>query len=679
MLIERIKVKNFASYKDAEIDLSKLGGTIAVFGDTGSGKTTFFVDAPTVALYGRAYGQMYSEYAKEVIPSGETYSIVEVDIRIKDKKYRVWRKLYREKPSEAKLIEIDENGNEVRNIAIGVRAVDTKIAELVGFDFQTFLTTVVVRQADVARIISKDISPSERRSIFLKAFNIDFSKHKEKSKNLLEESRRKKVSLEKEKEILQSDVGKKYEYERKLKQLNEEISKIETELTVKRSILQNINDELKSYETARKKLENEKNSLLKVQGWLERIKDLKNEIIKRDKLKEDVKELENKARKLEEFEKELKNYTDKLSEIERECGRVEGKFNYLKESMEKLDSKCPVCKRPITIDIRKHLEEEIQKLDIQKRNYLKEKENIENQRKKLEEKRKESEIAKAVLEEKREQLKKISENEKKLEELESTCLSFYGSIPGLKEIEEKISGVDGKIKSLDSLIEKKEKEKDELASILLSLEKNQSEKKGNITAVKKEIENIEMKEKRLEEVNKELKETEKCIQVFSILYEEIFHEKGFPLTLLKRYLSLVEDKTRNFLRNFLPEWNAKILATEDKVAIDISDGKSERDLVTYSGGEMVLIGFAIRLAIARVLAEERIVTAPKFLIVDEGFGPLSNEFREKVLETFSELITNYEKIIVISHVTEIIESPYFADRIRIYKDKNGRSFFMYLK
>jgi exonuclease SbcC len=228
-------------------------------------------------------------------------------------------------------------------------------------------------------------------------------------------------------------------------------------------------------------------------------------------------------------------------------------------------------------------------------------------------------------------------------------------------------------------MEKREEEKEKLTNIAQALEKNQAEKKGNIAIVKKEIENIETKEKRLEEVNDGLEKIDKSIQVFTLLAEEIFHEKGFSLTLLKRYLNLVEEKTRNFLKKFLPEWNVKILTTEDKVMIKISDGKTERDLVTYSGGESVLIGFAIRLGIAKVLSEERIATSPKLLIIDEGFGPLSHEFREIVLKTFNELATYYEKIIVISHITEVIESPYFADRIKVYKDENGRSFFIHLQ
>ena len=60
--LEKIKVENFATYKKAELNLNQLGSTISVFGSTGAGKTTFFVDAITLALYGRAYGQLEKKY-----------------------------------------------------------------------------------------------------------------------------------------------------------------------------------------------------------------------------------------------------------------------------------------------------------------------------------------------------------------------------------------------------------------------------------------------------------------------------------------------------------------------------------------------------------------------------------------------------------------------------------------
>ena len=164
----------------------------------------------------------------------------------------------------------------------------------------------------------------------------------------------------------------------------------------------------------------------------------------------------------------------------------------------------------------------------------------------------------------------------------------------------------------------------------------------------------------------------KRLHALNYLYRYIFHEKGLPLILLRTFLERVEYWADYYVSRFLPGKSIRIDIHGDEVSIIVYDGATIRDLTTYSGGEMVLLGFAIRLGIARTLAEKAGIT-PHFLIIDEGFGPLSSEFREELLKTLNELQRDYEKIIVISHVDEVKESPYFESQIHVYKDDRGIS------
>lgn len=70
-------------------------------------------------------------------------------------------------------------------MAFGVKEVEHMLDLIVGFDYQTFLNTVVVRQGDVAALISQE--PRGRRDVFLRAFDVDFTRHKEKAQMRREE------------------------------------------------------------------------------------------------------------------------------------------------------------------------------------------------------------------------------------------------------------------------------------------------------------------------------------------------------------------------------------------------------------------------------------------------------------------------------------------------------------
>ena len=102
----------------------------------------------------------------------------------------------------------------------------------------------------------------------------------------------------------------------------------------------------------------------------------------------------------------------------------------------------------------------------------------------------------------------------------------------------------------------------------------------------------------------------------------------------------------------------------------------ERNIKTFSGGETTLMGFAIRLAIGKMLAELYAGTKrPRFLIIDEGFGPLDEDLRIKVAEALSALRNNdeYEQIIVISHQQELKNHAVFQTIIEITKDHRNIS------
>lgn len=251
--------------------------------------------------------------------------------------------------------------------------------------------------------------------------------------------------------------------------------------------------------------------------------------------------------------------------------------------------------------------------------------------------------------------------------LEKQATKLHQQIGNMHELEKNLAEFQDREASLKI-------ELNEIDRQIEALHKKKIEAKTNARILAQRLVDLIKMERKLKTLKRKLVELENLHQAYKILAEEIFHDRGLPTSLLHQYLAEVEDNARNLLQSFLPEMDISMQVDEKgQVEIRVSDRGYYRELATYSGGERILLGFAIRLAIAKTLATKHLVTAPKFLIIDEGFGPLDKQFREQVLNILYRLTQDYQKIIVISHVDEVKQSPYFATYIRIKKDSNRGS------
>ncbi|WP_038016362.1 AAA family ATPase [Synechococcus sp. PCC 7335] len=106
----------------------------------------------------------------------------------------------------------------------------------------------------------------------------------------------------------------------------------------------------------------------------------------------------------------------------------------------------------------------------------------------------------------------------------------------------------------------------------------------------------------------------------------------------------------------------------DTLDILIADAKGTRPYETYSGGEAFRVNFAIRLAIARLLAL-RSGTALQMLIVDEGFGTQDKAGCERLIAAIEAIAPDFACILTITHMPHFREA--FQTRIDVYKDNDG--------
>ena len=795
MKINKIILENFASYKKAELDFDKLGNMINMYGSTGSGKTTLIVDAITFCLFARAYGVEKIESLKYVIPANSNKSKAELIFTIHDKKFKITREVYKDKPSLA-ILEEFKNNSWIK-ISASVKYIDEFIKEKLNLDYKTFLSSIVIRQGDVINLL--EASPSERREILLKAFNLDFSKYLEKAKEKRDKIEKEIVMLQSQIETFKTVISKEDEYRKELtkyleeKKYAEESKKVLENRRIKESekfnqIQSKINElkekiiEYKKYKEKYdelinrlnkineeiNKIENEiknKENLIKEKEEIENKINKFNEIInyqyqynlkqnERNNLLKDLKRLEEEIKEIEEAEKkyiDLEKIKEKYSELEvkyldlnlkyedkvKEKASKEALLQQLREYLNVLKTSkegiCPVCKTKLSeekiLELEEHYINEINNLEKEIKYLSEEISNLDKERNSLNEELNEIEKELALEEHlkniiskkndiytefnsKKEELinldnqinelskilnnyKNINiENEKrKLEKLKEEKIQKITTIENYEknlnnfikeatEIENQLKELEIKLKEVPNLdefnylqneLEKQRKIIEEIDRSINEYSQKIGQYEGFIDSIEKNLKDIEEKKIKIKEIEEKINENKKTKQIYEILCNDVFNERGFPLVLLNSYLKDIEAFMNDNLSKVLPGKTVEIRHSEGKIEIIVRDDLYSRELATYSGGEKTILGFCLRLALAKVMALHRLGAVPKFLIVDEGFGPLSYEFRKAVLNLFSHIKEDYEKIIIISHIEDIKENPIFDTYIEVYKDENNIS------
>lgn len=106
----------------------------------------------------------------------------------------------------------------------------------------------------------------------------------------------------------------------------------------------------------------------------------------------------------------------------------------------------------------------------------------------------------------------------------------------------------------------------------------------------------------------------------------------------------------------------------DTLDILIADAQGTRPYETYSGGEAFRVNFAIRLAMARLLAQ-RSGMALQLLIVDEGFGTQDAEGCNRLIAAINAIAADFACILAVTHVPHLKEA--FQSRIEVFKTEAG--------
>jgi exonuclease SbcC len=102
--------------------------------------------------------------------------------------------------------------------------------------------------------------------------------------------------------------------------------------------------------------------------------------------------------------------------------------------------------------------------------------------------------------------------------------------------------------------------------------------------------------------------------------------------------------------------------------IKISDALGTRSYDAFSGGETMRINFAIRVALSRLLAR-RAGASLETLVIDEGFGALDADGRERFVEAITSVQNDFKRILVVTHIDDLKDR--FPTQIQITKRREG--------
>ena len=164
------------------------------------------------------------------------------------------------------------------------------------------------------------------------------------------------------------------------------------------------------------------------------------------------------------------------------------------------------------------------------------------------------------------------------------------------------------------------------------------------------------------------------------LFDELtqaFGKKGVQALLIETAIPEIEREANALLARmtdnqmhltFETQRDTKKGDVSETLEIKIADGLGTRDYDAFSGGEAFRLNFAIRIALAKLLAR-RAGARLETLVIDEGFGTQDAYGRERLIEALTSVQSEFKQILVVTHIQELKDM--FPVQIEITKTPKG--------
>jgi DNA repair protein SbcC/Rad50 len=207
---------------------------------------------------------------------------------------------------------------------------------------------------------------------------------------------------------------------------------------------------------------------------------------------------------------------------------------------------------------------------------------------------------------------------------------------------------------------------------------NQRKFQGELGGIQARLERLASLEVRLKEKNNQLTEEVTQEKIHRDL-AQAFGKNGLQAMLIEIAIPEIEMEADKLLARMTDnrmhikmelQRETKKGDVAETLDINVSDELGTRNYEMFSGGEAFRIDFAIRIALSRLLARRAGAPLPT-LIIDEGFGTQDTSGLEKIKEALTVIQDDFEKILVITHITDFKDS--FPVHIEVVKTAEGSS------
>lgn len=681
-MLESVSLQNFISHRDTNLKFDN--GLTLFIGHNGAGKSSI-IDAVTFALY----GQHTRKSSKNLVKRGSSGSLVEVEMSVRGRKFRVVRGLNASgQLINAKLTELKPDGHV--DIVIGERkqfaeSVAEEVTKVLGLDYSKLRVAAVVQQGELNAIIQSQ--PKEFKELINSLFGLDrldlaYQSMRELIQQFRIELRRKigyddsELSVVKERlqdarksheeawGALNSLVKEKESVSEKVRELDESIRGQEPLYLKVNELASKESDLLNYIRNKRKEIEEELSNVTQL------VSDAKRFLLV-------VKDKEEVARQLERLRASVSTIDSRLEDTSNDIGRIKALME-VSDKLQITDGKCPICKSPVEkidaiYDVR-HLERDLEEKKRQQKEMQSEKDDLKLNERKC--RKRELEISNAesflqrnkisdtedlaILEkdiaEKKSVLKNIPTDFKDVNDPQEFAIDDYS-----RELALKILHMRKETQSFDNVrYEYLKKEHRKL------LGKDLPKLEEKIGAYKEQLKQAEIECSKMENAIEALKKAGVYVRIFEKIRNSVFNRDGMVGMSLRTWaLKTISQKASEYTAMFNMSISRLQLTEKARdITIECYGRSGAIDMESLSGGEKVAIALALRLGIAYVMGSGKL----DFVILDEPTTHLDEERRKSLVriitEAFRSELGPLSQMIIITHDSEIFED---AEVDSVYK------------
>ena len=714
MIPLRLELKNFLSYKDQApvLDMSTFH-LACLCGDNGHGKSALF-DAITWALWGQARAATHND----LVYQGERDMRVDLEFQATSSRYRVSRRFTRPVRGKqgATILELFQiNDSSYQPISgNSVRETESKIRQLLRMDYETFINSAFIVQGR-ADMFTRS-TPSKRKEILGEILGLSW--YEDLADRSRAKSREHATSLKLLELQISTDrhnIGDKNEQLDSLIKIEQELEQLLSERNQYQAEQDAVHEEMKALSQMREKL-----VTLQTQTHIY-TKDIDQRKASMAKTEETLNRLLQKSKQLHDLEAKLESATKgversnspsleqqnrnlKLQELDAESSHLKRINSQLLEEMMELRKKvdflrdndsttlCPLCNQPLDDEGCEHLAANYELEGSAKRSTYRENETSiqeftltsDNMRKDIEREELEyitlRKTARIQYESLVGQLEEARTSQKATPDLIKALKDDQQS---LKKVNNELSYAMDNLDSLERSIAKFSSIENRQLTVLEAL-RNLNDRQ-NLTNQKLGAARNTLAQ--YADLEAGLKEKEKLFDQESHkkgVYGQLgtaFGKAGVQALIIEQAIPQLEEYANDLLGRLTDYRMGLKMETQrenpsggnprETLDIKISDELGNRSYETYSGGEAFRINFALRIGLSRLLAYRSGAPLPT-LFIDEGFGTQDSSGLERLVEAIKTIQTDFEKILVITHIDELKEA--FPTRIEVTKTPNGSTF-----